>query len=231
MEPNTNAKKTSTKKTKAPVDATSAAVTPAPVVQKPKLKHSELVVAIVATAAASAEALRTSAEGQKARFEETKAEADKRAYQRLECHAKMNTKISGMSAEAVAYLARLGVDPDTFVDQSRELKKRAIQVCEAIAHNNIALLEEGKYHQATLAGIRLIVAKQAQGEFTFLSLKREMQHDTLTQAQYFVRFLKYFGAGDGKKDTFTVNRENRLIKDFAKLLGVEMKEAEAPASA
>lgn len=222
--------KTTKKTAKTNVEATTAApevTTPAP----KKLKHSELCLAITQHASQSSEALKASAEAQKARYEETKTEADKRAYQRLECHAKMNARVAGMSDKAVSYLASLGINPEQFCDQSRELKKRAIQVCEAIAHNNVHLLEEGKYHQATLAGIRLIVEKPGTSEFTMNALKREMQHDTFTQPQYFVRFLKFFGAGDGKKDTFSVKRDHRLIRDFAKLLGVEAKVAEAETTA
>lgn len=143
------------------------------------------------------------------RFSVSAAAADKRAASTLKAHAHYSEALSALSDAALRYA--LSVDAasvDTLCNASREAKKRACDVLSAIADKRAMRAD-------TRAAFALFAAKSDKNDFRVSEVQREMQHDTNTQAMYFVRFLVMFNAATFDKETKTVTivRESKLMRD------------------
>lgn len=151
----------------------------------------------------------THSERAAAMYAETSAAAAKRAASTLKAHAHYSEALSKLDDAAIAYALTLRADAaDVLCAASREAKKRAVDVLNAIAHKRTMRAD-------TRAAFALFAAKSERDAFRVSEVQREMQHDTTTQALYLTRFLCMFDAAqyDSEAKTITVKRDSALMRD------------------
>lgn len=168
--------------------------------------NEELVKSEILSVAAQC---RVSADSAAARYAETKSEQDKRNAQRMTTHATYNELLTTLSQSALKYVVTLASqDIVSVCAESRELKKRLIDTVSAICDST-------KMRADSASAFALFAAKSEQNTFRITEIQKEMQHDTTTQASYFVRFLVMFDAATYNKDdkTVTIKREHKLVSD------------------
>jgi hypothetical protein len=180
----------------------------------PKLAEKvESFKAIFSEAARNQEAIKNEA-AQKievAENDDAKA-ASKKAMQRAATHEKYNDALSGMSEKALSILAKYKVDPAKLSEQSRELKKRSIKILEALASNS-------KVDDRALDAVLQFIELKKSDVLTLEVVRRQMDHETTTQAQYFKTCAIFFGFATYSKSEkeLTLKKDNNVLADLLKI--------------
>lgn len=162
-------------------------------------------------AAVSAEAkskleVATSAEEQK---------AHKDTMQENATHAKYCDSIAKQSDEVLALLIAQKVDCEALANASRELKKRAVFMLQA-------LVSARPVDDRAFDSVLLRIASKRDGKLSIAQIQREMQHSTATQANYFKTFCEFFKfatySKSEKEVTFNYDAFflSELVKVYAK---------------
>lgn len=149
-------------------------------------KAIEAIKTVFATAAAAENEVKTLAlaKVENAQSDEERDEFTKTA-KRAHTHERYNEALASMSSEALQQLAKLKVDATALAAQSRELKKRSIAIVEAIAHSK-------RVDDRALDALLQRLAAKRDSKLSLEQIKREMQHETTTQAQYFKTCALFF---------------------------------------
>lgn len=142
-----------------------------------------------------------------------RVEFDK-ARKLAETHELYNSKLAEMSVQALNYFVKnmSFVDADKLAAQSRECKKRAVKVIEALAHST-------RVADRALDSVLQRLAAKKDATLNLMQIQREMQHDTTTQAQYFKTFAEIFAfASYSKSDkTLTFKYDSKVLSELMKL--------------
>lgn len=124
-------------------------------------------------------------------------------------HARYAEALSNMSEKALASLSTYKVNAEALAEQSRELKKRSIAILEALAN------KQRVNDRALDAVLQYIVAKDA-SSMTLEQVRAQMQHETLTQAQYFKTCAIFFNFAQYSKSekTISFNKDAKVLKEL-----------------
>jgi hypothetical protein len=146
---------------------------------------------------------------------ELRAQA-KKNMQRAATHERFNEALRDMSEAGHKALAKYKVDAEALAKQSRELKKRSIAILEALgsqAHVNDRALD---------AVLQFIVEKNP-AVVTLEQVRKQMQHETTTQAQYFKTCAIFFKFGDYSKSEkqLILKSDAPVLRDLLKLYAAE----------
>lgn len=118
---------------------------------------------------------------------------------RAHTHETYTQALADMSEKALALLHSHKLDAKQLAQQSRECKKRSIAMLEAVAHS-------ARVRDKALDALLQRLAAKHDASLTLEQIKREMQHETLTQASYFKTFAQFFSfaqySASDKKVTF-----------------------------
>ncbi len=132
-----------------------------------------------------------------------------------ETHEAYNERLSSMSEKALALVSTLKIDADSLALQSRELKKRSCAILEALA-------SASKVDDNALDAILERLATKKDAVMTLDQIKREMNHSTTTQAQYFKTCALFFDFATYSKSekALTFKYDNRVLRDLLKVYNV-----------
>jgi hypothetical protein len=127
-------------------------------------------------------------------------------------HERYSNALASMSEKALAVLNKYKVDAAELATQSRELKKRSIKILEALANNKRV------DDRALDAVLQYIVAKDAVS-MTLDQVQHQMNHETLTQAQYFKTCAVFFNFATYSKSEklIVLNKDAAVLRDLIKL--------------
>lgn len=147
--------------------------------------------------------------------------AHKKSMQRAATHELYNDKLSGMSEKALAVLAKYKVDPKALSEQSRELKKRSIKILEALASSQ-------KVDDRALDAVLQFIESKKSDVLTLEVIRRQMDHETTTQAQYFKTCAIFFGFATYSKSEkeLTLRKDNKVLADLLKIYDTTPKVVE-----
>ncbi|SUE95765.1 Uncharacterised protein [Ectopseudomonas mendocina] len=115
--------------------------------------------------------------------EEQKAHKD--TMQENATHAKYCESIAKQSDEVIALLIAQQVDCEALANGSRELKKRAVFMLQALVSGR-------KVDDRAFDSVLLRLAAKRDSKLSIQQIQREMQHSTATQANYFKTFCEFF---------------------------------------
>lgn len=171
---------------------------------------------IFATAAQNRAALKNEAAEKlnAAQNDDEKASFEK-ARKFNETHETYNARLSDMSEKALAMLSKLNIDAETLAAQSRELKKRTVAILEALATNS-------KVEDNALDALLTRLAKKHDAVMTLEQIRREMNHKTTTQAQYFKSCAIFFDFATYSKSNkeLSFKYDARVLRDLLKAYAV-----------
>lgn len=147
--------------------------------------------------------------------------AHKKAMQRAATHELYNDKLSDMSERALSILAKYKVDPAKLSEQSRELKKRSIKILEALATSQ-------KVDDRALDAVLQFIESKKSDVLTLEVIRRQMDHETTTQAQYFKTCAMFFGFATYSKSEkeLTLKKDNKVLADLLKIYDTTPKAVE-----
>lgn len=136
---------------------------------------------------------------------------------RAETHELYNNKLAEMSVQALNYMSTKlkFVDAEELATKSRELKKRAIKIIEALAHSK-------RVDDKALDAVMQRLAEKNDITLTLQQIQKEMLHETTTQAQYFKSCAEFFNfASYSKSDkTLTFKYDAHVLAELMKLYKV-----------
>lgn len=132
-----------------------------------------------------------------------------------ETHETYNARLSDMSEKAIAMCAKLNIDAEKLAAQSRELKKRTVAILEALATNS-------KVEDNALDALLTRLAKKRDSIMTLEQIRREMNHKTTTQAQYFKTCALFFSFATYSKSEkeLSFDYNARVLRDLLKAYAI-----------
>jgi len=142
--------------------------------------------------------------------EEKKALKDTASENRT--HEKYCMIIAKQSDEIIAILNAQKVDAQALALSSRELKKRAVFMLQA-------LVSQRKVDDRAFDSVLLRLAAKREASLTVDQIQREMQHKTATQANYFKTFCEFFNFATYSKSEkrVTFNYDAYFLSELVKV--------------
>ncbi|ATW58079.1 hypothetical protein CNR34_00146 [Pseudomonas phage nickie] len=131
------------------------------------------------------------------------------AAKKADTHARYTEALSNMSEKALASLSKYKVNAEALAEQSRELKKRSIAILEALATKQ-------RVNDRALDAVLQYIVKNDAAAMNLEQVRHQMQHDTLTQAQYFKTCAIFFNFAQYSKSekTISFNKDAIVLKEL-----------------
>lgn len=127
-------------------------------------------------------------------------------------HEKYNTALAEMSDKALAMLSKYKLSAEELSKTSRECKKRAIAILEALAHSQ-------RVNDRALDAVLQYIDYKKCDAMSLSQVQAQMNHQTDTQAQYFKTCAIFFKFATYSKSDKTLNlkRDANVLRDLLAL--------------
>lgn len=174
------------------------------------------VKSVRAVFVAAAEKFAAMSEEAKVKFEAAATAEEKKAHkdtmQENATHAKYCDILAKQSDEVIALLIAQQVDAEALANASRELKKRAVFMLQA-------LVSKRKVDDRAFDSVLLRLAAKRDAKLSIAQIQREMQHSTATQANYFKTFCEFFKFATYSKSEkeVTFNYDSFFLAELVKV--------------
>lgn len=155
-----------------------------------------------------------------AKVEQAQTAEDKTSFAKTaktaSTHEKYSEALAQMSEKALASLSKYKIEAVVLAAQARELKKRSIAILEALASNS-------KVNDRALDAVLQCIVKKDAASMTLEQVRHEMQHTTLTQAQYFKTCAIFFNFATYSKSekSLSFNKDAIVLRDLIKIYTVK----------